>query len=318
MTEQEGASASRRPSPAIQPGLPSMIERYTITSREEWLRWRRQDVTASDVGCLFDANPYKSQFELYAEKRGLLGGTRETPIMRRGRLFQSAAIAALRDKYPDAEELSVYLRDPDVRIGATPDGVAGTLAIETKVVAKPVFEAWEEDPPLGYQLQTATVAMLMGADAALLAVLAVDAYEADLHVFHMKRLQAAEERIIESVRQFWRNIEDDVEPPPDYRKDGEAIARMFRPREQVDALDLSGDNRLPEILTERVGLLAAVKASEERLDAIKAEIIHKLGGAPAAICGDWKISNKTQVRREVVLPQVSFPVLRVSRKKAAQ
>ena len=48
---------------------PQNIETRQITSRDEWLQWRKQDITASVIGALFNVHPYKTALQLYVEKR---------------------------------------------------------------------------------------------------------------------------------------------------------------------------------------------------------------------------------------------------------
>ena len=53
-------------------GGPPMIEVLKITDRDEWLRWRANDLTASDIGAAAGLDHHKSPLALYAEKTGML------------------------------------------------------------------------------------------------------------------------------------------------------------------------------------------------------------------------------------------------------
>ena len=99
-----------------------MIERRVINSESEWLEWRRQDITASTVAALFNRHPYTTPLKLYLEKRGVEFTAPRSRDAARPRL-EPAVAKAVGEKRPDwkLEPAGVYLRDPDLRLGATPD-----------------------------------------------------------------------------------------------------------------------------------------------------------------------------------------------------
>ena len=41
-------------------------------SREEWLRWRTKGIGGSDASIIAGLNPYKSVYQLWQEKRGMM------------------------------------------------------------------------------------------------------------------------------------------------------------------------------------------------------------------------------------------------------
>ena len=77
-----------------------MIERRQIFGRSEWLAWRKSYLTASDIGAAAGLDEYKVRLRLFAEKRGTVPDIVETGAMRRGRLFESAALAYLQEMHP--------------------------------------------------------------------------------------------------------------------------------------------------------------------------------------------------------------------------
>lgn len=298
-----------------------MIERIPITSREQWLDLRRHDITASDVAAVCGLSPYKSALRLWAEKTGEVSEGEENNAMRRGRWLEAGVISALNEEYPTwaVHKLSEYLRDPEIRIGATPDALAYTpdeTIVQCKVISAPSFESgWKDGPPVGYQLQTLTEAMLWDAPTAYLAALVIDTYGAELHVVEVPRHPAAEAKIRETVARFWSDVEAGKVPAVDYAKDSELLKILYRPKEGMEPIDLSADNLLPEILAEREKITADLKSLEDRKKEIGAEIIHKLNGSAVGLCDGWKIQHSTTNRPEHVVKATSFPVLRVSRIK---
>ena len=45
-------------------------ETLTFKTEEEWLAARNQGITATDIPTIVGANPYKSAYKLWLEKRG--------------------------------------------------------------------------------------------------------------------------------------------------------------------------------------------------------------------------------------------------------
>jgi len=302
------------------------IERHPIdleTRREEWLALRRQDVTASDIAVVCGCHPHKSAMRLWAEKTGEIGEAEDNAAMRRGRYMEAAVLNACRGEtdWLSLYQPNVYLRDPELRIGATPDAVGtdsnGEFIVQCKVVARPIFERWEGEPPLHYQLQTLTEAMLWGAPRAVLAVYVQSTFatDNDLVLYPIERNAGAEAKIKAAVARFWDEIEAGEAPTADYSRDADVIRRLFPPRDNVEPVDFSRDNYMAELLHEREGLKAAVKTAETRLEAIDAEIIMKLNGATAGQCDDWRIKHVMAHRKAYVVPEKSYPSLRINKLK---
>lgn len=298
------------------------VIKVPIVNREQWLALRRQDVTASDVGAVFGLHPYKTPLALWAEKSEVGIDTVETSAMRRGRWLEDAVISACRDHHPEwqIEKPNVYVRDGELRIGATPDAIAnGNTVIQCKTVADKVFKAsWQDGPPIHYQMQTLTEAMLWNAESAIIAVLVVSPFGADYHEYPVARHEAAEARIRKAVPLFWERIAKGEQPKPDYAADAALISSLYAPNEALAPIDLTADNYLPALLAERESVSAEIDEREERLKAIKCEIVEKLGGATVATLNGWTITNKMQHRKEYVAKASSFAVLRVTKHKQEQ
>lgn len=288
------------------------IQNFPARDRAAWLANRKQDVTASEIAALFNAHPYKSQLQVYADKAGTGAETFDNKAMRRGRILEPAVAEAwFEERGERLDKCTDYMRCTVRRIGATPDYVRPNgEPVECKTVAPEKWDEWQEQAPLAYQLQALVQAMLMDAPRAWIAVM-IDNRAKDFHVFEVPRHAQAEARIVERVAAFWRAVAAGEMPAADYAKDGAAIAAMF-PRDNGEVVDLSGDNRLPGMLVRRAELKAAVSAAEAELDAIDAEIKAKLGPASEATLPGWKVTLKAQTRPERLMPASTFRVLRVT------
>ena len=64
------------------------VKEFPITNKQDWLENRLLDVTSTEVSCLFNLNPYKSEFELYNEKKDKLIQNIDSPRMAWGRRLE--------------------------------------------------------------------------------------------------------------------------------------------------------------------------------------------------------------------------------------
>lgn len=288
------------------------IERIPSDDRAAWLANRKQDVTASEIAALFGSHPYRTAYQVFADKTGAGVDIGDNAAMRRGRILEPAVAEAwFEERGERLLKCHAYLRSPEHRIGATPDyaRLCGE-PVEMKTVAPEKWDEWKEAPPIAYQLQALVQAMLMDAPRAWIAVM-VDNRAKDFRVFEVPRHPAAEAKIIANVAAFWRAVAAGEPPAPDYARDGAAIAAMF-PRDNGEVLDLSADNRLPEMLARRAELKAQISAAEAEAEAIDAELKDKIGAASEATLPGWKITFKAQTRPERVVAASTFRVLRVT------
>jgi predicted phage-related endonuclease len=298
------------------------VHRRAVTTRAEWLDWRRAYLCASELGAVCGLDDYRTPLSVYCDKAGLIMSQPDSPIMRRGRNFERAVLTYISEDYPDwrVEQPNVFLFENTHRLGATPDAIverpdyAGIVNCQIKTIALPSFENWEGTPPVSYTLQVACENMLLNADHGILAVLAVGNYSADLHVFDIPRHAGAEARICEIADQFWQDMAAGRVPAANYKQDAETIASLY-PEATSESIDLSTDNRLGEALEERELLKLNVADMMEEISALDAEIKHKIGEHAQALFPGWKITLKTQTRKSYQVPEWSGRVLRVSRAK---
>ncbi|WP_167523849.1 YqaJ viral recombinase family protein [Terribium terrae] len=298
------------------------VEVFYPKSRDEWLALRQLDLTASDIGAVAGVDHFKSPLRVYAEKTGMIGGEAENDAMRRGRWLEAAVIEAMRETYPtwDLRRAGVYLRDTEIRMGATPDAVAedpaepGIINIQCKVIARPVYEReWENDKaPLKYALQTISEGVLLNSRTNLVAALVIDTYTAQLVVDEVPRHPDAENKVRTIVQQFWSNVAAGRQPAVDYACDAEVIAAMYPASVPAKIIDLSTDNFLPALLAERADIKVREKADKERVEEIDTEIKSKMGDAEEATLPGWKLTWKTQQRKQYTVAASTQRPLRVA------
>lgn len=309
------------------------IERIPIDpvrDRATWLALRQHDITASDVPAICGEGMFGSATKVWAEKLGKVGPQEMTEAMKRGLWGEAAVFSAIEMEYPDWEvrRAKVYLRDAAARLGATPDGAAiipgleGVTIIQTKVIARPVFNAyWLADPddeyspivaPLGYQLQTLTEAMLADAARAMIVALVVDTFKWSLVTFRIERNPSAEAVIRDRVASFCRNyLDTGIQPPIDPERDDEVLKSLF-PNDNGIEIDLSADNELPGLVSDLETARFGKKTFDNQEKVAKTAIAGKMGEAAFARLADGRrISFKTQHRGSYVVGETDFRVMRV-------
>lgn len=302
----------------------SMIERRQITAKAEWLEWRKDDITASAIGALLCRHPYTTALKLHLEKRGVNFATPDNRVTRRGRWLEPAVRKAVSEERPGwvLEQADVYLRDGDLRLGATPDffihsrdtGALGVLQAKTTVPAE-LEKYWDggKEIPGWIAWQTRTEMMLADAAFGAVAVLVVDPFDMDVHIIEIPRDTHAEDAIAGAVRKFWHDVERGIQPAADYGRDSDAIRALAGHERSGKQCDLSGDNQLRELLEQRAALKARAKAFEARCTEIENELMHKLGDAERGVGLDgWHITFKSADRAGYTVPPKTVRTLRIT------
>lgn len=301
-----------------------IVERFPITERAMWLKMREPDITASVAAALFGVHPYATSYSLWATKTGKIADdVEETPPMRRGRLLEPVALKLLAEERPawSIEPGAHYYRDPRARIGATPDAFAvdpsrsGRGAVQIKTVEPSIFrknwrgEDGATDVPLWIAVQATVEASLTGASWACVVAMTAG-HGLDLHIVDVPLIPPLMDRLKGLVADFWRLVESDKTPDPDYGRDGALIEKLFEPTGEV--IDLSSDNALPDLADERARLSASKGETEKRLKVIKAEFLAKLGDASAARMADGRLITAKRVNRAAYsVKETSFVDVRI-------
>jgi predicted phage-related endonuclease len=288
-----------------------MIQQIPIASVEQWLELRKADVTASVVGALRNLHPFTSRLRLYKEKIGVdMGTVKQNVRMRRGSEIEAAIGAMVGRKHRDWKitEPNVYLRDPERRIGATPDFYIesdeelGLGVLQTKLTTEKNFRReWMSDDgtlmvPPWIVLQTTVEAMLAGATFGMVAVLIDDPWnrlEQDLYEFRIERHTKGEERIRQDVAEFWDDVANQREPDVNASLDGELVHMLYQETSELETVDLTGDNYLPGALIERAAAKERIKADQALVDEVDTYILGKMGTAEIAFVNGFTITAKS-------------------------
>lgn len=299
-----------RPWPA-----PEGIETFDATDRTKWLKMRESDVTASAIGCLLGVHDFLTPYQYWARKSGAVQEVVEqNAAMERGNDLEHVVVKRVQRMRPQwtVSTPGLYYRDPAARIGGTPDALVvcpergrGNLQIKTTVDS--IFrEKWigndrEVVPPLWICAQAIIEAHLNGATWTAVAVMVLSGYGAglDVHIIDIPLNRKLIARMYEAAADFWRRVDQNDPPDPDYGRDARTIAAIYADDDGSE-IDLSGSNRAGEIMAawdELKKREADGRDAEKARKAYDAELLVLLRNAARGVLPDGRIIEAKTIRR---------------------
>jgi len=281
-------------------------ESRVIDAIGPWLEQRRQHVTASRVGAVFDRHPFLTREQLAGELRG--ESTKgDTPAMARGRKLEAAVIEGLKEAHPEwtIERCRTYHWLPEHRLGATPDAFYNDDGlVECKTVHPRKWDEWHGGPPLQYLLQTLTGLLCTGRQNGVLACMVLSG-DYPIHEYTVSRHPAAEQRILDAVAEWWRQYDEGLIAAPAPVEELESML------DSGDHLDWSSNNEMRELIEVRRDLKAQVSALNQRLNNVDYQIKNCMGPASTAWLPGYSLSFKRQLRKEYTVQEAYVRTLRI-------
>lgn len=290
------------------------VECILPTDRENWLKLRRDFVTASVAGALLNCHPYTTAYRLWALKTGRVEeSTEENEAMRRGRLLEPVAVEMLREERPswtiDYRADNAFFFDQGIRLGATPDAFAyrpdmdGRGIVQFKTSSEEAFRSgWldhdtgDVEVPLWIAVQAIIEAKLTGAAWAAVAVLVVgrgirmEAIDIPLHPQVWRALLAA-------TSEFWRVTASGEHPPIDWDRDGSAVLDVNRWTE-AKRIDLTSDDMADLFASDLEDTRTKRRELQKREDVLRAQILYAMGSAEIAATRRFEIIAPTTIRAD--------------------
>lgn len=276
-----------------------MLGNITISdnlNREDWLKLRSLDVTSTEVAALFGLSPYITEFELWHRKKNnIVEAFEADDRVRWGNRLERAISHGLAEDYGwqlTSMEGS-YISAPDIRLGASFDNqvvdtVRGVGLAEIKNVDFIRFRSeWNEkddEAPDHIELQLQTQMLLMDVKWGCLAALVGGN---NLKVFIRERDEEIGQAIIKKVQAFWKSIEENKEPTPNFNRDYNIISMIYDKRDKTKTADL------PDLETKFLRY-KKIKEEEKVLEAesneIKATLLASADGAGKVFAGSMQAS----------------------------
>lgn len=263
---------------------------------EEWLEYRKPDITSTDTAALFGLSPYKTKFELYHKHvNGIEVPFDVNERMKKGNAleFAVAKLAAEQEGWTELKPLKDYCRIPSERIGSSFDCEAidsdgKPLLVEIKLVDFFRYkDTWIDDQaPEHIEVQVQHELELADRFERAAIVAWTGAY--DCNVLYRDRDRDMGKAIRSAVGKFWKLCASGKDPQPDYTRDEKVIAMMYRGEGEV--LDATDDSEIESLLVRYDVANSQKKEFTKQVDAIKAEIHHKLGDHSSAYTQRYKVT----------------------------
>lgn len=296
-----------------------MRETIEIIDQQQWLAQRMRDITSTEVSALYGLSPYITEFELFHQKReGKVVRIEPNERMTWGtRLESTIAHGAAEDQGWEIEHMNVYMRDPEICMGSSFDfkivtSPKGPGLLEIKNVDGLQYSRnWIDDgegnieAPQHIELQLQH--QLEVADLEWGAIVALVGGN-ELKVVYRNRDRAIGQDLRSRIAVFWKRVESNLPPKPDYDKDAEYIIKRLH-NNAIENLvaDVTSDDYVESLINEYHNAHAQSTAWEKRCNGLRAEILDRIGPASKVIskigtisCGNVKDSLGTFITPDLV------------------
>jgi putative phage-type endonuclease len=285
------------------------VKRETIKpeSDEHWLQLRIKNINSTEVSALFGLSPYLTEYELWHQKKdGVVIRIEENERMKWGkRLEKAIAEGIAKDERWTVEPFKEYLSISDLRLGSSFDFLAnGKTILEIKNVDGMAFkDGWKvEDEnieaPVHIELQVQHQLLVSGLDEAYIGALIGGNKTVLIKRVADKKIQ---DDILEKCEAFWKSIDENNEPKPDFRRDASFIISMYQKTEEGKVLDKVGDAEFDELARDYKFLSGQIKELDADKAALKAQMVILAGDAEKVNGGDWTLSMK--MIKDCVVPE---------------
>ena len=289
---------------------------YPITDKQSWLENRLLDVTSTEVSALFDLNPYKSEFQLYHEKKDkVVINIDDNERMMWGRHLEDSIALGFAEKYKmKVEQFDVYMRDPETRMGSSFDykivSEEEPMILEIKNVDGLAYRKnWIEhdeyniEPPEHIALQLQHQLEITGYNVGYIVALVGGN---TMKVVRSERDPRIGKLLKGKVENFWERIKLGVPPDIDYTKDAQYIMKNLC--NQADAgTVLEADEEMDKLVDDYYAINKEHVSLGKTKDSIKAQILERSNNASKIVskygtisCGMSKESKGKLITQDMV------------------
>lgn len=259
---------------------------------------RRQGIGGSDMPIILGLTNYKTPYQLFLEKKGLLDDAdEETQLQYWGHRLEPV----IRDEFALRNKVTIEV--PETIIHPFNGYMRGNLdgfipewnaVFEAKCSTQFMADLWGESNsdivPLAYLVQVAYYCLLTNADCAHLAVL-IGGH--DYREYRYVRDSGLENMIAIAAENFWECVQKDIQPPPVNIKD----VRLMFPKHSPEKTKTI-NSYVCEQLTSLREIRAKIKQLDEQQEALRFNIMKHMEDAECLMDEEgkplvtWKANKK--------------------------
>lgn len=260
-------------------------------SKEEWLRYRKQGITGTDVGAITGFNPYVSAMQVYLDKITEDVEEFDNEAMRQGRDLEEyvaqrfTEVTGLKVRRANAIYYNVghpiMLADFDRLV------VGQRAGVECKTVSPYSADKWTDGKiPLHYQMQVQHYLAVSGYECWYIVALVLGK---ELIVHKIERDEELIQYLITIEERFWNeHVLKRIMPEPDGSKAcSEMIGSMYFKSDAKKSMELMGCS---EMLNRRAELVSLIEKMEEEKNTIDQKIKLQMQDSAYAFTDKYKIS----------------------------
>lgn len=267
-------------------------EIFTIESKDQWLGLRAGVLTSTDCATLFGLSPYQTMFELWHKKKeGLVVSLTENERMKWGNRLEAAiAQGVAEEKGWKVSPMKDFFQAPNERIGSSFDfKIEDEEAIlEIKNVDSLIYrDQWtEEEAPPHIELQVQFQMLVSGLSKAWICALVGGN---DMKLIERTADNEIQNEILRRAAIFWKSIDDNNEPKPNYETDAEYVIRLHQYAEPNKFY--TGDVAELRKIAKKYKKISALESKlDDKKKAIKARCLEIIGDSEKVKESDFSIS----------------------------
>lgn len=268
------------------------IETIDWQTHEEWLRLRKTGIGGSDAGAITGANPYKSAFDVWADKLNLAPEQEDNEAMRQGRDLE----AYVADRFEELTKKKVRIEKRIIKNKKYPFAYANIdRQLESENAILECKTTTEHGPAAGgklpetYRKQCVHYLAVTGADRAYIAVLT---FGKEFHYHVIERNKQEIEQLMREEELFWNEYVIKKKRPPmqGIEKTSGTLNSMFKQKEKSCRLTCENEILRYINLKKRIAILEREALAMEQ--SIKYEMKDSIYGNFSGGLVVWKEAKR--------------------------
>lgn len=269
-------------------------------NRTEFLQERMTGIGGSDAGAICGVNPYKTQYEVWLEKRGLAESQDESEAMRWGVILEKPIFKEyerISGKKARQSEVLWRHKEFDYMIAhvdgliVSDDEAKNVGILEIKTAGEFAKKDWgmpgSDIIPETYNLQVQHYMAVLDLPYADVAALIGGR---DFRIYHIERNDLIINYLIQREGEFWELVKSGTPPPIDDSESAKNFLAAIYPKDIIERIPLTPDieNVVDALLTQK----NAKKRFEKSITGLENEIKAHMGDAGLMETDAWKVTWK--------------------------